>query len=131
MALPANSQSVESVIHGQPHQTLDNLMRNIILVAAPFLGIQVNVLDIFPWLEEETRHADPDGTGIKFEIRVNDPRPPEARHTMDKWKDGKYDDATWPQVRRLTVEQYLIYLTEMAGLTYTITTDRVIIEKAK
>ena len=50
---------------------------------------------------------------------------------MDKWKDGKYDDATWPQVRRLTVEQYLIYLTEMAGLTYTITTDRVIIEKAE
>lgn len=131
MALSANSQSVETFIHGQPHQTLENKMRTIVLIAAPFLDIQVNILDIFPWLEEETRQADPDGTGIRFDVRIEDPRPLEARNTMDKWKGRKYDYATWPQVRRPTVEQYLIYLTEMADLTYTITTDRVIIEKAK
>ena len=131
-ALPsAFCQPVETVIHGQPHHTLDKKMRAIVLIAAPFLDRQVNVLDIFPWLEAETRQADPEGTGIRFEVKIDDPRPLEARNTMDIWKGHNYDYATWPQVRRPNVEQYLNYLTEMAGLTYTITADSVIIEKAK
>ena len=131
MACSAYSDSVETIVHGQPHQTLDNKMRAIALVAAPLLDHQVNVLDIFPWLEDVTRQADPDGTGIRFEVRVDDPRPLEARNTMDKWEDHKSDDASWPQIRRSTVEEYLVYLSEMAGLTYTISGDKVIIEKAK
>lgn len=106
-------------------------MRAIVLVAAPLLDHQVNVLDVIPWLEQETRQADADGTGIRFEVRVDDPRPLEARNTMDKWKDHNSDDASWPQMRRSTVEEYLVYLSEMAGLTYTISGDKVIIEKAK
>ena len=50
---------------------------------------------------------------------------------MDKWEDHKSDVASWPQMRRSTVEEYLVYLSEMAGLTYTISGDKVIIEKAK
>ena len=131
MACPANSDSVESVVHGQPRQTLDNKMQAIVLIAAPLLDHQVNVLDIFPWLEDVTRQADPEGTGIRFEVRIDDPRPLEARNTMDKWEDHKSDVASWPQMRRSTVEEYLVYLSEMAGLTYTISGDKVIIEKAK
>ena len=130
MALPAASQSADAVVHGQPRQTLDGKMRAIVLVSAPFLGPQVNVLDVIPWLEQETRQADPDGTGIRFEVRIDDPRPLEARNSMDKWKGRNYDDATWPQVRRPTVAEYLVYLTQTAGLTYTIADDKVIIEKA-
>ena len=132
IALPiTHAQPVETVVHGQPRQNLKYKMRAITLVAAPFLDMQVNVLDIFPWLEEETRKADPDGTGITFEVRIDDPRSPESRNTMASWKDGQYKFATFPQVHRPTAEQYLIYLTKMANLTYTIKADRVIIEKAK
>ena len=129
MARPANSDSVDAVVHGQPRQTLDNKMRAIVLIAAPLLDHQVNVLDIFPWLEDVTRQADPDGAGIRFEVRIDDPRPLEARNTMDKWKDHNSDDTSWPQMRRSTVEEYLVYLSKMADLIYTISGDKVMIEK--
>lgn len=128
MALPANSQSVETVIHGQPDQSRQ-LKTHIILPAAPFLSPQVNILDVFPWLEEVTRIADPEGEGIRFEVRIADPRPPESRNTLAQWRDLQGDSNTWPQIRRITVEEYLIYLCKVADLTYSITTDRVIIEK--
>ncbi len=128
-ALPtAFSQTVETVIHGQPAYSRQ-LKTQIILPAAPFLGPQVNVLDVFPWLEHVTRLADPDGEGIKFEVRITDSRPPESRNTLAQWRDLQGDSATWPQISRITVEEYLIYLCKVADLTYTIAPDRVIIEK--
>ena len=127
---PVFSQTVETVIHGQPDNSRQ-LKTQIILPAAPFLGPQVNVLDVFPWLEEVTRLADPEGAGIKFEVRITDSRPPESRNTLAQWRDLQEDSATWPQIRRITVEEYLIYLCKVADLTYTTTTESVIIEKAK
>ena len=128
--LPAFSQTVETVIHGQPDYS-QQLKTSIILPAAPYLGPQVNVLDVFPWLEYVTQQADPEGAGIKFEVRIADSRPPESRNSLAQWRDLQEDSATWPQIRRISVEEYLIYLSKVADLTYTTTTDRVIIEKAK
>lgn len=124
---PMLCAQAESIIHRQPHVSLKNKMRSIILVAAPFLDEQVNVLDVFRWLEEETKHADPDGSGIVFELMFDDPRPLEDRNTLKKWEKGDYASATWPQIHRVTVEEYVVYLTKISGFSYSVTTDRILI----
>lgn len=124
-ALPSTyAQRTDTGIYGQSRIKPRNKLEALYLPTAPFLGEEVNVLDIFPWLEEVTRLADPEGVGIKFDIRVEDLRPLTERDKIVKLDTG-------PQILRISVEEYLKYLTKMADLNYTITADKVIITNTK
>lgn len=125
----ATGQTSEYVVHGIPHMSAERKMKSMVLIAAPFLDSTIDVRDVIRWIGRVSRDVDPYGTGLAIDLQIFDERPINERTTMDQWDGRDPDKSTWPQIRRVTIYEYLTYLAKVSGLAFTTTVDQVIISK--
>ena len=126
-----NSQPPEFYVHGIPAPSIEVRLRNMVLVGAPLLDSTKDARDIIHWVKKVFEENDASGRPLNVDMRISDERPTEERNTMAQWSDPNPDKATWPQIRRINVYDYLTYIAQSSGLSFTTTPDRVIIEGKK
>jgi hypothetical protein len=126
-----NSQPPEFYVHGIPAPSVEERLRNMVLVGAPLLDSTKDARDIIHWVKKVFEENDASGRPLNVDMRISDERPTEERNTMAQWSDPNPDKATWPQIRRINIYDYLTYIAQASGLSFTTTPDRVIIEEKK
>lgn len=91
-------------------------------------------MDVWPWLEWVSRELDVEGWGgVRFDVRVQDPRPRTERSTMRDWyrSEPPLQARMGPTVVSASLADYVQYVARANGWVVQVTDEAVVVRDPK